>query len=226
MRLGKTTILSYVSAICRLAIDLQFRNRPFVNLAMTRPIPLSFIIAGLLAGALSAQPRLIRGLIQDRIRAQMTGHIHPLARAENDLGEIDQATTLPAITFTLEPTPEQQADLERLLAAQQDSTSPQYHRWLTPEEYADRFGASKDDIAKITDWLAQQNLHVTSVGRSRTSVSFSGAVSDVEETLQIRLHRYRVNGERHYANTTEPSTSGAAGRGSRNSWTERLPDAT
>ena len=135
----------------------------------------------------------------------MTGHVHPLAKAENDVGAVDASDTLPAITLVLRQTPEQQADLDRLLAAQQDPTSPDYHRWLSPEQYADRFGASSDDIAKITAWLEQHNLHVTAVGRARTSIAFTGAAGDVEQALQISFHRYSVNGRDHFANTAEPS---------------------
>ena len=123
-------------------------------------IPRSFFIAGILAAALSAQPRLIRGPIQDLQRVRMTGHVHPMAKVENDLGPLDASVTLPAITLVLRPTPEQRADLDRLLAAQQDPGSPDYHRWLVPEQYADRFGASPDDIAKITAWLEQHNLQI------------------------------------------------------------------
>jgi len=39
----------------------------------------------------------------------------------------------------------QQAALEQLLKEQQDPASPNYHNWLTPETYADRFGASAAD---------------------------------------------------------------------------------
>ncbi|HMC61067.1 MAG TPA: S53 family peptidase [Candidatus Solibacter sp.] len=172
---------------------------------MHRIIPQYLIIAGILAGALSAQPRLIKGQIQDTQRARMTGQIHPMANAGNDLGPLDASATLSAITLVLRPTPEQQADLGRLLTAQQDPSSPDYHRWLSPEQYADRFGASPDDIAKITAWLEQHNLHVTTIGRARTSVAFTGAAGDVEQALEIRFHRYRVNGRNHFANTGEPS---------------------
>jgi uncharacterized protein (TIGR03437 family) len=172
---------------------------------MYRIIPRSFFIAGILAGALSAQPRLIKGAIQDAHRGRMTGHVHPMAKAENDLGPLDASVALPAITLVLRQTPEQEADLDRLLTAQQDPSSPDYQRWLTPEQYADRFGASPDDIAKITAWLEQHNLHVTSVGRARTSVVFTGAAGDVAQALQISFHRYSVNGRTHFANTAEPS---------------------
>src|ERR1035441_5387638 len=172
---------------------------------MRRIIPQSFLMACILAGALSAQPRLIKGPIQDTHRTRMTGYIHPMAKAENDLGPLDVSVPLPAITLVLSQTPEQQADLDGFLTAQQDPSSPDYHRWLSPEQYADRFGASPDDIAKITAWLEQHNLHVTTVGRARTSVVFTGASGDVGTALEISFHRYSVDGRTHFANTAEPS---------------------
>ncbi len=172
---------------------------------MHRIVLQSLLIAYILAGTLSAQPRLIKGPIQDTQRARMTGHVHPMAKAENDLGPLDASVTLSAITLVLGQTPEQQADLDRLLTAQQDPSSPDYHRWLSPEQYADRFGASLDDIAKITAWLERHNLHVTTVGRARTSVVFTGAAGDVEQALEISFHRYSVDGRNHFANTAEPS---------------------
>src|ERR1035438_6012804 len=172
---------------------------------MRRIIPQSFLMACILAGALSAQPRLIKGPIQDTHRTRMTGYIHPMAKAENDLGPLDASVTLPAITLVLSQTPEQQADLDGFLTAQQDPSSPDYHRWLSPEQYADRFGASPDDMAKITAWLEQHNLHVTTVGRGRTSVAFTGSAGDVGQAFQISFHRYSVDGLPHFANTAEPS---------------------
>ena len=172
---------------------------------MHRIVLQSLLIAYILAGTLSAQPRLIKGPIQDTQRARMTGHVHPMAKAENDLGPLDASITLSAITLVLGQTPAQQADLDRLLTAQQDPSSPDYHRWLSPEQYADRFGASLDDIAKITAWLERHNLHVTTVGRARTSVVFTGAAGDVEQALEISFHRYSVDGRNHFANTAEPS---------------------
>ena len=168
-------------------------------------IPQSFLMACILAGALSAQPRLIKGPIQDTHRTRMTGYIHPMAKAENDLGPLDVSVPLPAITLVLSQTPEQQADLDGFLTAQQDPSSPDYHRWLSPEQYADRFGASPDDIAKITAWLEQHNLHITTVGRGRTSVAFTGSAGDVGQAFQISFHRYSVDGLTHFANTAEPS---------------------
>ena len=112
---------------------------------------------------------------------------------------------LRSLTIVLKPSAAQQADLEQLLGEQQDPSSSNYHRWLTPEEYADRFGASSDDIATLAAWLEQNQLHVSSIARSRNWISFSGTAGDVEQALGTRIHRYEVNGELHFANATEPA---------------------
>lgn len=160
---------------------------------------------------LMAQPSRITSPIDNSRRVTLTGHIHPLARPAFDRGAVDSSLALPSITLTLKPSASQQAALAQLLAAQQDPSSPEYHHWLTPEEYADRFGASPDDIAKITNWLTQQGFQVTSVARGRNSISFSGTAGQVAHAFGAEIHRYQVNGEMHYASSTEPSIPAAFG---------------
>ncbi len=109
------------------------------------------------------------------------------------------------VTFELQPSAAQKADLEQLLAQQQDPSSANYHKWLTPEAYADRFGASSDDVAKIVAWLESQNLTVGRVARGRNAITVSGTAGQVESALQTEIHAYVVNGETHYANATNPS---------------------
>src|SRR5271166_3685033 len=107
---------------------------------------------------LMAQAIRITSPIDNSRRVTLAGHTHPLARAEFDRGAVDPSLALPSMTLMLKPSASQQAALAQLLSAQQDPTSPEYHGWPTPEEYADRFGASPDDIAKITNWLTQQGF--------------------------------------------------------------------
>ncbi len=73
-------------------------------------------------GTLSAQPR----------RTTLTGHIHPLARPENDQGRVSPALQLTYVTVTLAQSASQQASLDQLLAEQQTPANPTYHRWITP----------------------------------------------------------------------------------------------
>jgi len=162
-----------------------------------------------LQGIVHAQSNRIAGRISGSQRFTLTGHLHPLARSEYDQGPVDRSMAMSRVTFVLQPSPAQQADLVQLLAAQQDPSSANYHKWLTPEAYADRFGLSQDDIATIVAWLQSQNLTVTSVARGRNAVAVSGTAAQIESALQTEIHAYVVNGETHYANATEPSLPAA-----------------
>src|ERR1700733_9445939 len=162
-----------------------------------------------LASALSAQQSRITGSIDNSRRVVLYGHINPRAQAGIDQGRVDASLPLPYVTLVLKPSAGQQADLLQLLAQQQDPSSPIFHRWLTPEQYADRFGVSQDDIDKVVSWLQQQQLTVKAIARGRNAVSFGGAAGQIEAAFATALHYYQVDGERHFANATEPSVPAA-----------------
>lgn len=171
-----------------------------------------FALAATLAvlpARLEAQPARIRSEIDSAERVTLTGHVHPLARPEFDRGPADTSLALSSVTLMLKPSAAQQADLKQLLVEQQDPASVNYHRWLTPEQYADRFGVSGDDISKVTAWLAGQNLKVSAVARARNWVSVAGNVGQVEQAFGVEIHEYNVNGRLHIANATNPSLPAA-----------------
>ena len=131
--------------------------------------------------------------------------MRPQVQPANDDGPADSSLPLSGLTLVLRPSASQQAALDQLLKEQQDPASANYHHWLTPDEYAQRFGASQEDIDRITAWLKQQNLNVTSVARARNSIRFNGTAGAVGAAFTTQIRHYLVNGKRHFANATEPS---------------------
>ncbi len=107
-----------------------------------------------------------------------------------DRGPVEFSKVLSGLTLTLAPTAAQQTQLESLLEAQRDPNSPEYQHWLTPEEFAARFGASDSDIAKITAWLTSQNLTISEVARGRTFVVVSGTAAAVAAAFDTSLHYF------------------------------------
>src|SRR5215470_2579725 len=144
----------------------------------------------------------IIGPIDDANVAVVRGTAHPLAQTRFDQGRtpVDRVIQA-AITFRLSAA--QQADLNHLLRDQQDRSSPNYHRWLTPDQYASRFGMSQSDLAKVTAWLQSQGLTVESASRNHNEISFSGTVGQVEYALKTEIHNYSIKGEQHFANATD-----------------------
>ncbi len=135
----------------------------------------------------------------------MTGHVHPAARAANDLGAVEPSFPLNGVTILLKRTAAQQSDLDQLLSQQRDPTSPNFRQWLTPEEYGARFGATSSQIDQITAWLAAQGFTGIQVARSRTFVTFNGTAAQASTAMHTQIHRYLVNGRTHFANATAPS---------------------
>jgi uncharacterized protein (TIGR03437 family) len=165
----------------------------------------------LLIAPAAAQQSHITRAIDNRERMTLKGHLHPKALAENDLGRVSPSMTVSYVTIMLAQTASQQADLDELLAGQQTPGSKNYHRWLTPDEYAQHFGVSEEDLNKIATWARGQGLTVAAVARGRNWISVSGAAAQMEQAFQTELHRYLVDGETHFANAAEPSVPAAMG---------------
>jgi uncharacterized protein (TIGR03437 family) len=158
---------------------------------------------------LFAQPDRTVGKIDVDRTVVLKGNVRPEARPEYDQGPADSELRISGMTLVLKKSAGQQAELEKLLADQQDASSPDYHRWLTPQQYADRFGASRADMAKITEWLTGEGFAVDYSAQGRDWILFSGTAGQVKTTFGTEIHIYRVGGETHYANSTDPSIPAA-----------------
>ncbi|MGA2724932.1 MAG: protease pro-enzyme activation domain-containing protein [Bryobacteraceae bacterium] len=158
---------------------------------------------------LYAQQDRIATRIDDSRTVALPGHIHPKAQPRYDQGVVEATLQLPSITIHIKPSTGQQQSLSRLLSDQQNPSSPQYRKWLTPEQYGDQFGASSNDMGKIEAWLQSQGFAVQLTARSRTWITFSGTAQQVQNGLHAEIHRYNVNGEIHYANATNPAIPAA-----------------
>jgi len=166
-------------------------------------------ILGAATPALLAQPDRITARIDSSQSVVLNGRVPRFATAHNDAGAVDPSFPVSGITLTLKATAAQQADLDQLLLAQQDPKSPSFHQWLTPEQYADRFGASASDLSKITTWLESQGFTVGYVARGRNYVLFGGTAQQVANAFHTQIHSYNVNGAAHYANANVPSVPAA-----------------
>ncbi len=135
----------------------------------------------------------------------LKGNRNPRAIGATDRGPLDPLARLSYMRMSLKPSAAQSADLEQFLEAQRDPSSSDYQRWLTPEEFGERFGAARADLDKLTQWLESEGFTVEQTARARNWVAFSGSAQQVERTFRTPIHRYESNGEGHFANAAEPS---------------------
>jgi pseudomonalisin len=146
----------------------------------------------------------IRATVDDRARVLRPGNRHPFARPENDAGPVSTDMRLERMILVLDPDAAQQRALDEFLTAQQNPESPQYHQWLTPEEFGNRFGVSQADSDQVVAWLEQHGLQIESVSAGRREIIFSGTAGQVASAFHTEIHTYVVDGETHYANASDP----------------------
>jgi subtilase family serine protease len=82
------------------------------------------------------------------------------------------------------------ADLEKLLQAQTDSTSPTYHHWLTPGEFKQQFGPNPADVARAKSLLQSEGF--TIVSEKTQSLEVEGPVANAEKLFSTRLNRVQM----------------------------------
>jgi len=164
---------------------------------------------GFAAAAMAAPPNRVLSRVDNHQRVELKTPVPRFATPQNDAGAVAPTKRIYGMSLVLRPSSAQQTDLSQLLEAQQNSKSPDFHRWLTPEQFANRFGASRDDIGLITGWLKSQGFSVDYVARGGDYISFSGTARQVATAFGTQLHSYNTNGKTLYANSTPISIPAA-----------------
>ena len=102
---------------------------------------------------------------------------------------------LERMLLLLEPSSAQQKGLTTLLAAQQTPGDPNFHKWLTPSQFANRFALSRQDAASVVAWLQAQGFAIEPLPVSRGWIEFSGSVDQVQKAFGTKVKAAASTGE-------------------------------
>lgn len=165
------------------------------------------VVAGLVspAAAQSANPHArITVAVDERHLVELKGHVHPLVRSASSGTVAWGDLAMERMTLLLGSSPAQQLALEKLLGEQQDPSSPNHHRWLTPQEFGEQFGPAQQDVEVIAAWLRGHGFRVNTVAQGRRFLEFSGTAAQVAEAFHTEIKSYVLEGKRYWANATNP----------------------
>ena len=97
--------------------------------------------------------------------------------------------------------------LTNLLQEIYDPASANYHHFLTPEQFAERFGPTPEDYQAVAGFAQSHGLIVTARHSNRMLVSVRGTVTDIERAFHINLNEYQhpTEARTFYAPDAEPS---------------------
>jgi subtilase family serine protease len=98
-------------------------------------------------------------------------------------------------------------ELTSLLEQIYDPASTNFHRYLTPDQFAERFGPTVEDYEAVKMFAHSNHLAVTGTFDNRMIVDVAGAVPEIEKAFHVSMHRYPHPTEvrEFYAPDVEPS---------------------
>ncbi len=123
--------------------------------------------------------------------------------------------TLPAgqvLKFALTLPLRNVADLKTLLKDQQDPTSPQFHKYLSRQEFVERFGPTASDYEQVQNFARTQGFTVLRTFDNRQIVNVQASAAQVNRAFGVQMQQMKTaaEGRSYYAPNSELSTSSAA----------------
>ncbi len=134
----------------------------------------------------------------------LSGHVPEVSRHLVALGKVSASNELRlAIGLPLRDA----AGLQTFLADVYDPASPNYRKFLTPEELAARFGPTEADYTAVKNFAQNNGLKITGTHDNRLLLDVRGRAADLERAFHFNLHRFKHPSESRefFAPDAEPS---------------------
>jgi hypothetical protein len=166
-------------------------------------------LPGSQAGPQTTVRPLITGVIDENQLVTLKGNTRPEANSKNDLGRVPDDFAVEHVLLQLRRSPEQERVLDKYIDSLNDKASPNFHQWLTAEQFGDQYGLAQQDIDTITGWLKSHGFAINTVYANRMLIDFSGTAGEVRDAFRTEIHNLVVNGQTHIANMSDPQIPAA-----------------
>jgi subtilase family serine protease len=100
--------------------------------------------------------------------------------------------------------PPHMAEEEQFLAELVTKGSPNFHQFLSADEWNARFGPSVEDEQNVVDWAQSVGLTVTNRYANRLLVDVEAPVGVIEKVFGVTINNYQVNDEVDFSNDRDP----------------------
>jgi subtilase family serine protease len=123
--------------------------------------------------------RTIHESIDEAKLSMLPGNTRPEANVLNDRGRVADDFPMNHMLLHLKRSPEREAALSHFIDQLHDASSPSYHKWVTPDQFAEHYGVAKEDVDAVTGWLKSNGFKVEGVQANGLIIDFSGTAGQV-----------------------------------------------
>lgn len=126
----------------------------------------------------------------DPATVALHGHV-PLAVANGNAKLIDHMAADTTINFSIGLPLRNQNELERTIRQVSDPANPNYGHYLTPQQFTERFGPTRQDYEAVKAFAKKSGFTITTEHPNRVLLSLSGRAADIEKAFHVNLNRYQ-----------------------------------
>ncbi len=142
--------------------------------------------------------------VDDTQLATMSRNTRPEASKLNDRGAVPEGFQLDHILLQLQRSAEKEKEVETFIESLNTPGSPNYHQWLTADQFGAQFGVAQEDIDAVTGWLESHGFIINKVYANHMLIDFSGNAGQIKTAFHTEMHNLEVNGETHLSNMSDP----------------------
>ena len=148
--------------------------------------------------------------VRARERQVLHGHI-PGAVTRLKLPSIGRLPSVTQLRLAIGLPLRNPEELANLLQQIYDPASPQYHHYLTTEEFTERFGPTKEAYQTLIDYAGANGFTISGTYPNRVVLDVDASVADIEKAfhLHMQLYQHPTEGRTFYAPDAEPTLDNA-----------------
>lgn len=153
-----------------------------------------------------AQSASLMDSAQSSNRVALRGHVLPALSAAQPV-VTTKAAPLAAepLTLTIVLRRSDPAGFDRYLRDVYDPQSPQYRKFMNPEEISNQFGPSQADYDAVRTYFEQQGFTVAEGSANRMTLMVSGTRATAKSALGVTINDYQLGERKFHANDSDPS---------------------
>jgi subtilase family serine protease len=98
-------------------------------------------------------------------------------------------------SFDLALTQRHASALSTYITSLSDAASPNFHKYLTPEQFGARYGATTQSVAALRSYFARYGLRVGALSAGRNVLHISGTTTDIARAFDASIETVRISGD-------------------------------
>ena len=133
-----------------------------------------------------------------------TGRQTPAAIADGTAKIVSHADAAQMLRLVIGLKPPHPEEEQKFLDDLQDKTSPEFHHFLTADEWNARFGPSVEDERTVAEWAQSQGMTITNRYANRLLVDVEAPSTTIEKAFNVVINNYQLGTREFFSNDRDP----------------------